>query len=151
VLPLPVDYLTWSHDIGDFFDQSEFAVRNKTVLIAGEASMTAQRRLTERGWNLVLRAPHEGASEYALDRNVRLAIVTHPATSAAGRHGICVGGPNQLPVTAQAVSGTLTSIRAIYNRTPEVSHVERSVIHAAPSAGRFGCPVFAAVRLRLRR
>jgi len=68
VLPLPVDYLTWSHDIGDFFDQSEFAVRNKTVLIAGEASMTAQRRLTERGWNLVLRAPHEGASEYALDR-----------------------------------------------------------------------------------
>jgi hypothetical protein len=68
VLPLPVDYLTWSHDIGDFFDQSEFAVRNKTVLIAGEASMTAQRRLTERGWNLVLRAPHESASEYALDR-----------------------------------------------------------------------------------
>ena len=65
VLPLPVDYLTWSHDIGDFFDQSEFAVRNKTVLIAGEASMTAQRKLTDRGWNLVLRAPYEGAPAYS--------------------------------------------------------------------------------------
>jgi hypothetical protein len=65
VLPLPVDYLTWSHDIGEFFDQSEFAVRNKTVLIAGEASMTAQRKLTDRGWNLVLRAPYEGAPAYS--------------------------------------------------------------------------------------
>lgn len=64
-LPLPVDYLTWSHAIGDFFDQTAFAVKDKTVLIAGEASMTAQRKLTERGWNLVLRAPYEGAPSYA--------------------------------------------------------------------------------------
>ncbi|HSE13326.1 MAG TPA: hypothetical protein VLB69_11885 [Rudaea sp.] len=65
VLPLPVDYLTWSHDIGDFFDQPEFAARDKTVLIAGEASMTAQRELTDRGWNLVLRATYEGAPAYS--------------------------------------------------------------------------------------
>jgi hypothetical protein len=67
VLPLPVDYLTWSHDIGDFFDQEAFAVRDKTVLIAGEASMTAQRKLTERGWNLGMRAPYEGAPKFALE------------------------------------------------------------------------------------
>jgi hypothetical protein len=65
VLPLPLDYLTWSHDIGDFFEQSEFAVRNKTVLIGGEASMTMQRKLTDRGWNLVLRATYEGAPPYS--------------------------------------------------------------------------------------
>jgi hypothetical protein len=39
-------------------------VKDKTVLIAGEASMTAQRKLTDRGWNLVLRAPYEGAPAY---------------------------------------------------------------------------------------
>jgi len=65
LLPLPVDYLTWSHDIGDFFDQTAFGAKDKTVLIAGEASMTAQRKLTERGWNLVLRAPYDGAPRYA--------------------------------------------------------------------------------------
>lgn len=65
ILPLPVDYLTWSHDIGEFFDQSAFAVKDKTVLIGGEASMTAQSKLTERGWNLVLRAPYEGAPAYS--------------------------------------------------------------------------------------
>ena len=65
LLPLPVDYLTWSHDIDDFFDQQEFRSRDKTALIGGEASMLAQRQLTERGWNLVLRAPHGGAPIYA--------------------------------------------------------------------------------------
>ena len=67
VLPLPVDYLTWSHDIGEFFDQGEFGVRNKTVLIAGEASMTMQRKLTDRGWNLVVRAPYDDAPAYAFN------------------------------------------------------------------------------------
>lgn len=57
VLPLPVDYLSWSHAIGEFLDQHAFAVRNKTVLITGNASMRAQRGLTERGWSLVLDAP----------------------------------------------------------------------------------------------
>jgi hypothetical protein len=66
-LPMPVDYLTWSHDIGDFFDRPEFANADKTVLIGGEASMSAQRNLTARGWSLVLRAPYEGAPKYAQD------------------------------------------------------------------------------------
>jgi hypothetical protein len=65
LLPLPVDYLTWSHDIDAFFDQPVFSVTNKTVLIGGEASMLTQRRLTERGWNLVFRAPFDGAPAYA--------------------------------------------------------------------------------------
>jgi hypothetical protein len=67
LLPLPVDYLTWSHDIGDFFDQPAFAAKDKTILIAGEASMTTQRKLTERGWSLVMRVPYEGAPKYALE------------------------------------------------------------------------------------
>ncbi|MDR3388105.1 MAG: hypothetical protein P4L92_13735 [Rudaea sp.] len=64
LLPMPVDYLTWSHDLGDFFDRPEFATANKIALIGGEASMLAQRKLTERGWSLVLRAPYEGAPVY---------------------------------------------------------------------------------------
>jgi hypothetical protein len=35
------------------------------VLIAGDASMAAQRGFTERGWNLVLRTPYDGAPSYA--------------------------------------------------------------------------------------
>ena len=65
LLPLPVDYLTWSQSIDEFFDQPAFAARDKTALIAGEASMTAQRKLTDRSWNLVLRAPYEGSPKYA--------------------------------------------------------------------------------------
>lgn len=66
VLPLPVDYLTWSHALGEFIDQHALAGRERTVLIGGEASMDAQRELTARGWNLVLRAPYAGAPLYAL-------------------------------------------------------------------------------------
>jgi hypothetical protein len=65
MLPLPVDYLTWSDDLGVFFDQSAFAVADKTVLIGGEASIAAQRQLTNRGWNLRVRAPSDAAAAYA--------------------------------------------------------------------------------------
>jgi hypothetical protein len=65
MLPLPVDYLTWSDDLGEFFDQAAFAVADKTVLIGGEASIAAQRQLTDRGWNLRVRAPSDGAPAYA--------------------------------------------------------------------------------------
>jgi hypothetical protein len=65
LLPLPVDYLTWSHDIGTFFDQSFFRTSNRTVLIGGDASPLAQRKLTDRGWNIELRAPYDGAPTYA--------------------------------------------------------------------------------------
>ena len=65
VLPLPVDYLSWTRALGEFFDQREFAVTDKTALISGAASTRAQRELTERGWNLALRAPYEGAPTYS--------------------------------------------------------------------------------------
>ena len=65
LLPLPVDYLSWSHDIDDFFGRPEFKRAEKTIFIGGEASMLAQRSLTERGWSLVLRAPYDGAPAYA--------------------------------------------------------------------------------------
>jgi hypothetical protein len=65
LLPLPVDYLTWSHDIGTFFDQPVFRTANRTAFIGGDASPLAQRKLTDRGWNIVLRAPYDGAPTYA--------------------------------------------------------------------------------------
>jgi hypothetical protein len=65
VLPLPVDYLTWNPDIAIFFDRQELRSANKTLLIGGEASMLAQRKLTERGWSLEMRTPFEGAPAYA--------------------------------------------------------------------------------------
>ena len=65
VLPLPVDYLSWTSEVRDFLDRGEFRVTNKTVLIGGGASLTARRALTERGWNIVMRAPWPGAPPYA--------------------------------------------------------------------------------------
>ena len=65
LLPLPVDYLTWNHAIDDFFDQPVFASANKAALIGGEASVLAQRQLTERGWNLQMQSIYDGAPAYA--------------------------------------------------------------------------------------
>ena len=64
LLPLPVDYLSWTSDMDEFFDRSEFRTATKTALIGGEASALAQRKLSERGWNIVLRAPYDGAPKY---------------------------------------------------------------------------------------
>ncbi len=68
LLPLPVDHLSWSHDIGDFFDASAFKGGNRTLLIGGDASPLAMRKLTDRGWNIVTRAPFDGAPHY-VDEN----------------------------------------------------------------------------------
>ncbi|MBS0570494.1 MAG: hypothetical protein JSS28_07795 [Proteobacteria bacterium] len=65
ILPLPVDYLTWNADLAAFFDQSALRAANKLVLVGGEASVLAQRELTQRGWGIVLRAPCAGAPAYA--------------------------------------------------------------------------------------
>jgi hypothetical protein len=67
ILPLPVDYLTWNTDLAAFFNRPSLRAANKLVLIGGEASMLAQRALTERGWSLQLRAPYEGAPAYAMN------------------------------------------------------------------------------------
>lgn len=65
LLPLPVDYLTWSHDIGDFFDESTFKAKDRTALIGGDASPLAMRKLTDRGWNIAVHSPFDGAPTYA--------------------------------------------------------------------------------------
>jgi hypothetical protein len=65
VLPLPVDYLSWTTEVRDFLDRAEFRVTDKTVLIGGGASLAARRALTERGWNILVRAPWPGAPPYA--------------------------------------------------------------------------------------
>ncbi|MFT3792828.1 MAG: hypothetical protein QM741_17555 [Rudaea sp.] len=65
LLPLPLDYLSWTADIAGFFDRAEFgSAADKTVLIGGEASALARRKLAARGWHLVLRAPFAGAPKY---------------------------------------------------------------------------------------
>lgn len=65
LLPLPVDRLSWTGEAREFLDRPEFRVRNKTVLIGGDASPTARRGLVERGWTIVTRAPWPGAPPYA--------------------------------------------------------------------------------------
>lgn len=67
ILPLPVDYLTWNTDLAAFFNRPSLRAANKLVLIGGEASMLAQRALTQRGWGIALRAPYEGAPAYAIN------------------------------------------------------------------------------------
>ena len=64
LLPMPVDYLSWTADIEEFFTRTEFGAAGKTALIGGEASALAKRKLRERGWHVVLRAPYDGAPKY---------------------------------------------------------------------------------------
>jgi hypothetical protein len=65
VLPLPVDRLSWTDEVRRFLDREEFRVRNKTVLIGGDASPVARRGLTERGWNILVHARRPDAPPYA--------------------------------------------------------------------------------------
>ncbi|MGB2788744.1 MAG: hypothetical protein WBC13_05435, partial [Dokdonella sp.] len=54
VLPLPVDYLAWTHEVATFLDNEEFRSARKSVLIQGNASPRSLRELTSRGWNVVV-------------------------------------------------------------------------------------------------
>jgi len=65
VLPLPVDRLSWTDEVRGFFDRPEFRVRDRTVLIGGDASLAARRALTARGWSIVASAWHGDAPPYA--------------------------------------------------------------------------------------
>lgn len=65
VLPLPVDRLSWTTQVQAFLDRDAFRLRNKTALIAGDASPAARRALGERGWSLVEHMPWPGAPPYA--------------------------------------------------------------------------------------
>jgi hypothetical protein len=63
-LPLPVDYLSWTQQIERYFDSEAFSSARHTLLVGGDATPRAQRELTQRGWNVVLRAPYAGAPPY---------------------------------------------------------------------------------------
>ncbi len=65
ILPLPVDYLSWNRHLARFLDLPDWRNGDKTVLIGGEASLLSQRNLTQRGWNLVIRARYRDAPAYA--------------------------------------------------------------------------------------
>ncbi|UXI67293.1 hypothetical protein [Tahibacter amnicola] len=68
ILPLPLDWMSWTDDMAAFFDSPQFAKEsNKTLLLTGEASMQTQRELTRRGWHLMARTPYPGAPAYAAD------------------------------------------------------------------------------------
>ncbi len=65
VLPMPVDYLAWTRDMGEFFARDEFThTGDKLVLIGGEASPLTRRKLASNGWRVVTRAPYDGAPKY---------------------------------------------------------------------------------------
>ena len=66
-LPLPVDWLSWTDAIGAFFELPQWREKDKTLLIGGDASMTALRELTARGWTTDVRAAYDGAPAYAED------------------------------------------------------------------------------------
>jgi hypothetical protein len=66
LLPLPVDLLSWSHQVEQLFDLRIMRTTSRTVLVTGSISMRAQRELTARGWNLIASLPYPDAPPYAL-------------------------------------------------------------------------------------
>jgi hypothetical protein len=65
LLPLPVDYLSWTSEIDGFFNRREFAHSERHALIGGDVSPLALRKLGERGWQVAVRAPYAGSPTYA--------------------------------------------------------------------------------------
>lgn len=54
LLALPVDWLEWSPEVGDWFDNPSLRVVHKTALIRGQISPLAMRNLVRRGWEVAL-------------------------------------------------------------------------------------------------
>jgi hypothetical protein len=65
LLPLAVDYLSWTEQMRRFFDAEHVATKPRTLLVTGEISMRAQRELTRRGWSLVPHLPYPDSPPYA--------------------------------------------------------------------------------------
>lgn len=86
LLPLPLDWLSWTADMGEFFAAPQFRVEDKTALIGGTASTAAQRALAARGWHLSLRAPFAGAPAYTDDLSQGL-----PQSAIEEAPQLCVG------------------------------------------------------------
>lgn len=70
VLPLPVDQLSWTREIAEFFDRPEFRNSHKSVLIAAAASLGSRRELSRRGWNIHTQMRWPDAPPYAGDSEV---------------------------------------------------------------------------------
>ncbi len=65
VLPLAVDWLSWTPQIRRWFDLPGVGNRpHRTLLVSGALSPRAESELTERGWSLVQRPPYPGAPPY---------------------------------------------------------------------------------------
>lgn len=67
VLPLPVDQLSWTRELAEFFDRSEFRVDNKSLLIAAGASPASLREVAARGWSVQTHLRWRGSPPYASD------------------------------------------------------------------------------------
>ena len=65
LLPLPVDRVSWTDEMQDFFDRKAWRGAHRSVLVTGAISPRAQRELTERGFSLVPHLPYPGAPDYA--------------------------------------------------------------------------------------
>lgn len=66
VLPLPVDYLSWTPQIRQWFDRPGIGDRRyRTLLVSGRLSPRSERMLTRRGWSLVPHVRYAGAPPYA--------------------------------------------------------------------------------------
>lgn len=61
VLPLPVDYLSWTPQVRRWFDRPQFAqAPRRTLLAGGRLSPRAENALAQRGWRIVDTIPaHE--------------------------------------------------------------------------------------------
>ncbi|MFN3904188.1 hypothetical protein [Rehaibacterium terrae] len=65
VLPLPVDYLSWTPQIRQWFDRPGIGDRRyRTLLVSGRLSPRSERMLTRRGWSLVPHVRYAGAPPY---------------------------------------------------------------------------------------
>src|SRR5690606_21251425 len=53
LLPLPVDHLSWTQEVRDFFDATPPPCAQGSVLTSGSVSLLAQRELTRRGYSLI--------------------------------------------------------------------------------------------------
>lgn len=65
VLPLPVDYLSWTPTAAGFFDLPELASGTRVLLLSGTLSDRALRELTIRGWEVVTRVPYAAVADAA--------------------------------------------------------------------------------------
>lgn len=65
ILPLAVDWMSWTTQLQQWFDAPiNRQRRDRTLLLSGGLSPKAQRELTRRGWSLVPRLPYPGAPPY---------------------------------------------------------------------------------------